>query len=100
MAAGTNAMLRDGADVVRGPQDVLDSLLGSGVRVVAAGPDPAALAPSLRRLLDRLGLRPATSAAVLAPGEEVDEVMAGLAELELLGYARRVPGGAYVRAAG
>jgi hypothetical protein len=26
-------------------------------------------------------------------------VVAGLAELELLGYARRVPGGAYVRAA-
>lgn len=100
MAAGTNALLRDGAELVRGAQDLLDALLGVGVRVAPSGPDPAALPPALRSLLDRLGARPATSNALLEAHEEVDRVMAGLAELELLGYARRVPGGAYVRAAG
>ncbi|MDX6664762.1 MAG: processing protein [Solirubrobacteraceae bacterium] len=100
MASGTNGLLRDGADLVRGAQDVLDALLGAGTATVAAGPDPAALAPPLRALLDRLGPRPATSAALLSLGDAADAVMAGLAELELLGYARRVPGGAYVRMAG
>jgi DNA processing protein len=101
MARGTNALLRDGAELVRDAQDVLDSLLGPGVRLVAGGgPDPARLAPALRDLLDRLGPRPATSTALLRPGEPVDDVMAGLVELELAGYVRRAPGGAYVRAVG
>ena len=100
VAAGANAMLRDGAELVRDAQDLLDALLGVGVCAVPAGPDPAALAPELRGLLDRLGSRPATSTALLRPDDAVDAVVAGLAELELLGYARRVPGGAYVRAAG
>jgi DNA processing protein len=99
MAAGTNALLRDGAELVRDAQDVLDSLLGPGVQAVPRGPDPGLLEPALRALLDRLGARPATSATLLRPGEEADSVVAGLAELELLGYARRMPGGAYVRAA-
>lgn len=98
MANGTNALLRDGADLVRGAQDVLDTLLGPGAEHVPAGPDPTRLPPELRALHDRLGERPATSAALLSPGEEVDGVVAGLVELELLGYARRMPGGAYVRA--
>lgn len=100
MAAGTNALLRDGADLVRGAQDVLDTLLGPGAERVPSVPDPTRLPPELRALHDRLGERPATSGALLSPGEEVDGVVAGLVELELLGYARRMPGGAYVRAVG
>jgi DNA processing protein len=100
VAAGTNALLRDGAELVRGPQDVLDCLLGAGAQTIPRGPDPSRLPGPLRALLDRLGARPATSAGLLAPGEEPDVVVAGLVELELLGYARRMPGGAYVRTAG
>ena len=99
LAAGTNALLRDGAELVRSAQDVLDSLLGPGVRLVAHGPDPAALAAPLRALLDRLGPRPATPAALLRRGEQADAVVAGLVDLELGGFVRRVPGGAYVRVA-
>ncbi|MFL5843442.1 MAG: DNA-processing protein DprA [Solirubrobacteraceae bacterium] len=99
MAAGTNLLLRDGAELVRGAQDVLDALLGAGAQRVPAGPDPARLAPGLRRLLERLGERPATSAALQVPGEPADDVVGGLVELELLGFARRVAGGAYVRVA-
>src|SRR5439155_903788 len=83
LAAGANALLRDGAALVRDAQDVLDALLGAGARLVPAGPDPAALSDPLRGLLDRLGARPATSAALLRPDEDVDAVMAGLVELEL-----------------
>jgi len=99
MAAGTNALLRDGAELVRDAQDVLDSLLGPGVQSLPSGPDPELLDGPLRILLDRLGARPATAAALLRAGDEADSVVAGLTELELLGYARRMPGGTYVRAA-
>jgi DNA processing protein len=100
VAAGTNALLRDGAELVRDAQDVLDSLLGPGVHTLPAGPDPALLEAPLRRLLERLGARPATPAALQRGGDDADSVVAGLVELELLGYARRMPGGAYVRVAG
>lgn len=99
MALGTNALLRDGAELVRNAQDVLDALLGPGAERVPAGPDPAGLPAPLRTLLDRLGARPATSAGLLGTGEDADGVVAGLVELELLGFARRMPGGAYVRVA-
>ena len=38
-AAGANALLRDGAQVIRGAKDVLDSLIGAGARI---DPVPAA----------------------------------------------------------
>lgn len=100
LAGGVNALLRDGAELVRGAQDVLDALLGAGAPTVARGPDPAGLPDGLRQILARLGDRPATSAALLVAGDAPDRVVAGLVELELLGFARRVAGGAYVRAAG
>ena len=37
IAEGTNQLLRDGAAVIRGGQDVLDELLGVGVRAPHAG---------------------------------------------------------------
>lgn len=96
MAAGTNALLRDGAEVVRDAQDVLDSLLGAGVRAVPRGPDPDRLPAGLRGLLERLGRQPSTAGGLIGAGDDPDAVVAGLVELELLGYARRTPGGAYV----
>lgn len=100
VAEGTNALLRDGAELVRGPQDVLDALLGAGASRVAAGPDPARLEPRLRGLLEHLAGDPATPSGLVGRGAgEADDVVAGLVELELLGFARRVPGGGYVRTA-
>lgn len=104
MARGSNALLRDGAELVRDAQDVLDAVLGAGVARVPRGPDPARLPAALRALHERLGGEPATPAALMArPGSDgvldPDGVVAGLVELELLGYARRGAGGAYVRVA-
>jgi DNA processing protein len=100
MSAGTNALLRDGAELVRDAQDALDAVFGPGTRLVAPGPDPSRLAPELRAVLDRFVGAPATPAALLRGGDDVDAVLAALAELELLGHLRRGPGGAYVRVAG
>jgi DNA processing protein len=100
MSAGTNALLRDGAELVRGAQDVLDSLLGPGVATVRTGPDPSALPPPLRTLLGRLDEHPQSQAGLLRPGDDVDATLAALTDLELLGFVRRVAGNTYVRSAG
>ncbi len=57
MSAGTNALLRDGAELVRDAQDALDAVFGPGTRLLAGGPAPSGLPAGLRALLDRLGIR-------------------------------------------
>ena len=97
VSAGTNAMLCDGAELIRNAQDVLDSLLGVGVRTLAADDRLEGLDTRLRALLDRVGEGPAGLAPLLATEADVDATLAALTELELLGLVRRTPGGMYVR---
>jgi DNA processing protein len=95
--AGSNALLRDGAFVIRHAQDALDEALGVGVATALARRRPEDLAPPLRSLLRRVeDGRDTVSSLAAAPGE-AQGVIAGLAELELLGFLRRGPGGHYVR---
>lgn len=96
-SAGTNALLYDGAHLVRDAQDALDLLLGAGVARAPRGPAPEEVPPPLRKLLDGVGRGQDTLAAVVRAGMSADEAMAGLAELELLGHVRRGVGGRYVR---
>ena len=99
VAAGTNGLLRNGAALVTGPQDVLDLLYGVGAREVPSEPaqalDPveadgprACGARSEHRRSSRW--RPAWPPAALR---------ATLARLELRGLVRRAPSGSYVPAA-
>ena len=91
-SAGSNALLRDGAHVIRDGQDVLDSLLGAGalsarVELTAATGPP--LDAGLEAALAAVEVGAATadalaSAAGLSPGRAA----AALARLELLGYVR------------
>jgi DNA processing protein len=105
LAAGPNRLLSEGAAVVRSASDVLDALFGPGDRArppAASGtgaPHPALAArlePRLRRLLQSVetGIG---SVERLAEGTDVAEALAGLSELEFLGFVRRGPGGDYVR---
>lgn len=105
LAAGPNRLLSEGAAVVRSASDVLDALFGPGDRSVPAAasgvgtPHPALAArlePRLRRLLESVetGIG---SVEGLAEGTDVAEALAGLSELEFLGFVRRGPGGDYVR---
>jgi DNA processing protein len=101
LATGTNALIADGAQLVRGPRDVLELLFGASAEQLAADPREqriAALEPGLRALLDGIGAGCDTVAA-LADGREVDRVLAGLAQLELHGLVRRGPGGRYAATA-
>jgi DNA processing protein len=93
-AAGSNALLANGATVVRGPQDVLDALFGVGVRA-AADDDRPELTEELALLLAGLADGHGTSTALIRAGYEPEEGLAALASLELAGYVRRETGGRY-----
>lgn len=98
---GTNALLRDGATLVRDARDVLDAVVGveAAGEAVAQDPAVAALEPALRDLLDKVEGGRDTVAALLQRGGDARAVLTALTELELLGLLRRAPGGRYVRVA-
>jgi DNA processing protein len=97
-AAGTNGLLRDGASVIRGADDVLDSMIGIGAGKTvreARGPE---LEPDLAAVLD-LVERGSSSADAIARASSLEPgpLAAALVRLELSGYLRSDSGGRYER---
>jgi DNA processing protein len=102
LAAGTNALIADGAQLVRGARDVLELLFGAAaLQLLPARPDEriAGLDADLRVLLERVGGGCDTVSALAGSGTSVDAVLAGLAQLELRGLVRRGLGGRYMATA-
>jgi DNA processing protein len=97
-AAGANALLRDGAHVIRDAQDALDVACGVGVLAVRSAADEANMEPSLQALLDAIDGGSDTLSALSAI-HGASEAMIGLADLELRGVIRRDEGGRYLRKA-
>ena len=93
---GTNDLLRDGALLIRGAQDVLDELLGVGVKSVRReGPG---LEPDLAAVLEAVERGGATCDAIATgTGLEPDAVAVALARLELMGYLEAGRAGGYSR---
>jgi DNA processing protein len=98
-AAGSNALLRDGGLVIRHAQDALDEVLGVGAATACTGRATTELDGPLRALLERVEDGCDTVGGLTRTPSHAEAVMAGLAELELLGFLRRGPGGRYVRRA-
>jgi DNA processing protein len=92
LSAGPHELLRGGAKLVRGAQDVLDGLFGAGARALPVR-RRAALAPGPAALLEALADGHEASAAFARAGLGVDDGLAALASLELDGWLRRGPGG-------
>lgn len=106
VAAGTNALLADGAHVIRDGRDVLDLLFGAGAVApgIAAGADRAAarpgppLDPALREVLDLVETGACTVDGVaVAAGVAAREAALALTRLELLGYVTASAAGGFVR---
>ena len=97
-AAGTNGLLRGGAQLIRGGQDVLDALLGPGADGVPRVPVGPAIEPELSSILDLID-RGANSADALARGAQIEpgNLAAALVRLELSGYVRSDSSGRYER---
>jgi DNA processing protein len=87
-SAGTNALLRGGAEPVRGAQDVLDLLFGAGARVAAseARPEPSTEGQAI---LAAISAGCDSAAALARAGHRLAEISA----LELDGWLRRGAGG-------
>ncbi len=95
-SAGPNNLLAGGACVVRDAQDVLDAMLGAGVRAVAQ-PQPA-LEGGLMTVLAAVEDGGETCDAVAAAlGIAGPQAAAALARLELLGYVTCSALGVYSR---
>ena len=87
-SAGTNALLRDGATVVRDAADALDVAVGVDRHEATV----LHLEPRLRALLGAVADGRDTLAALARVPAEVAPTLAALTELELLGHLRRVGG--------
>lgn len=97
---GTNALLFDGAHVVRDARDVLDIVFGAGGGPTPSPADPrAGLEPRLAAVLDEVAAGRDTVSALARTPPEAEAAMIALSELELLGLVRRGPAGRYVAAA-
>ncbi len=98
---GSNRLLRDGATVVLGPQDVLDALFGVGQRSAADGDAPAAaLEPRELQVLQGVeAARGGADAIGRELGLSAGPVRAALGRLEMLGLVARDSFGLYERTA-
>lgn len=101
---GTNALLRDGATLIRDVQDALEVVLGIDGAAAAMQraeseliAPPTTLAPELRALLAAVEDGHDSVASLTRDPARAPAVRAGLAELELLGLLRRVSGGRVLR---
>jgi DNA processing protein len=101
-AAGCNALIRDGATLVRGPDDVLEAIgfaREPGAARIGNGAARATYSPVEQRILERLASGPnafeAVAASIAAP---VGEVSAALVTLEIAGAIRRESGTTYALA--
>ena len=92
---GPHGLLRDGAVLIRSPQDALDAVFGVGARELL---DPVlnGLREEQRAVLDAIRSGVDTLAALSSRGVGGGGMLALLAELELAGCVRRVTGGRYV----
>ncbi len=100
-ARGPHRLLREGALLVRDPQDALDALYGVGEHHAAAprrAPQPRLpeLEPRLRAVLEQVGAGCDTVTRLAAQGAGIRETLLALAHLELSGAVTRGDGGRYV----
>jgi DNA processing protein len=95
---GSHSLLMSGAQLIRGPQDVLDLLYGIGARRVPES--VVEIEPQLQSVLERVGSGEDTLAKLTARGSESDGIAQALVELELRGLLLRGDGSRYVPRAG
>jgi DNA processing protein len=95
-ARGPHALLRDGALLVRDPQDALDALFGLGVRRAPCEQEQTQLDPHTLKILEQVANGRDTAAKLRAVGQGEQETLVALARLELQGRLVRGDAGRYL----
>lgn len=95
LSAGTHRLLRTGAHLVQGPEDVLELLFGEGCARHVPDHRPA-LEASQRAVFEALAAGAPSGVALARAGLGPEEGLAVLAGLELSGCVRREAGGRYL----
>jgi DNA processing protein len=104
---GTNALLKEGAALIEGAQDVIDVILPQLEPALRLRLQPSRekseqrdhLGEEEQRVFDALSYDPSTvDEVIVATGLSVSTVMASLLSLELRQRLRQVPGQRYLRA--
>jgi DNA processing protein len=104
-AAGSNALLKDGATFITSAEDVLEELFGSGRPRLSSSPDQGQAGfaplgdPVQGLLLEAVEAGLGVDGACVHSGLPVNEVRAGLSRLEASGHVSRDPLGIYRRTA-
>jgi DNA processing protein len=99
-AVGTNGLLRDGARLVTGPEDVLDELLGAGAAArLARSPACIPADPVLQAVLGAVEAGHGVDGITRKTGLSAADTRAVLARLEAEGLVVRSGLGSYERAA-
>jgi DNA processing protein len=98
-AVGTNSLLRDGASLVTGAEDVLEELFGAGNARAAEAPPTHELPPELASVLAAVETEGTIDGMARASNLSVGAVRATLARLEATGHIRRVGLAGYERTA-
>lgn len=101
-ARGTNVLIRDGARMILGPEDVFAALAELGHEIGARpGPSPpgAELGERLRAVLSAVERCDGHAGVADLTGLDPGSLRAALGELELMGLIRRDGFGGYIRAA-
>ena len=93
-ARGPHLLLREGALLVRDPQDALDALYGVGERTVNIARPKLEHSPQV--VLQQVGAGHDTVAKLTAQGARPHETLVALAQLEARGAIVRGDGGRYV----
>jgi DNA processing protein len=97
LSRGPHALLLEGANLVRGPADVLELLYEAGAPArEGVGQTRPELEPRLSSVLEKVGTGIDTPNKLSASGEDATEVLLALSELELIGQLGRGHGGRYV----
>jgi DNA processing protein len=101
VARGTNGLLREGAAAITGTDDVLDELVGVGMRRAPdlTAPRSAPGDPLLRAVLDAADTCASVEAIARTTGRSVAQTRAALGRLEVDGYLVRRDLGGWERAA-
>lgn len=105
LSAGPHALLKDGAELIRGPEDVLELIHsaedGSPATQPSQRPLPDVTVTSnlprdLQVTLERVGNGYDTPEKLMSAGADPESVLLALSELELLGHLGRGDGGRYL----